>query len=280
MGQLVGPSLAAAVQSLPGLGHESERVVFVGGAVLAIVSGLLTGIIPAGRPPAQPEPDAETRFGATIRRVLSRPGMLVAMFVSVSVASTVDILAAYLPVYGTVAGLSVTFVGLLLSIRAAATIVSRIGMEALLKRFGWGTTLVGCLAISAAMLFLLPTTDIAVPLIVIISILGLAIGLTQPMTITWVANQAPRAERGTALAVRLTGNRVSLLFVPAVRGAIAGSAGVAAVFWVLGAALGLGAVVSRTARLDAGTPDAPQGRASARAPAAETPAVPAPEASP
>jgi hypothetical protein len=80
--------------------------------------------------------------------------------------------------------------------------------------------------------------------------LGLAIGLTQPMTITWVANQAPRAERGTALAIRLTGNRISLLFVPAVMGAVAGSAGVAAVFWILAAALGFGAFATRTARLD------------------------------
>jgi MFS family permease len=123
-------------------------------------------------------------------------------------------------------------------------------MERLILRFGWGRTLVSCLAISAAMLALLPTTATAILLGGIVAILGLAIGLTQPMTITWVANQAPRAERGTALAVRLTGNRLSLLFVPAVMGAVAGSAGVGAVFWVLAAALGLGAAVSRTGHLE------------------------------
>jgi MFS family permease len=255
LGQLVGPSLAATVQTLPGLGHDSERVVFLGSAILCLASAGLTSIIPAGRPREPREATTEDRFGPTIRRVLSRPGMLVAMFVSISVASTIDVIAAYLPVYGTVAGLSVQFVGLLLSIRAAATILSRIGMEGLLIRFGWGRTLVGALAISAAMLFLLPTTALPFVLIGVMAILGAAIGLTQPMTITWVANQAPRAERGTALAVRLTGNRISLLFVPAVMGAIAGSAGVAAVFWVLGVALGLGAAVSRTVRLERTDPE-------------------------
>jgi MFS family permease len=265
LGQLVGPSLAANIQSLPGLGHDSERVVFVGGAMLALAAAGLTALIPPGRAPAPQSEESEGKFGATVRRVLSRPGMLVAMFVSVSVASTIDVLAAYLPVYGEVSGLSVQFVGLLLSMRAGATIVSRIGMERLLKRFGWGRTLVGCLAISSAMLALLPTTAFPVFLLAIIAMLGLAIGLTQPMTITWVANQAPRAERGTALAVRLTGNRASLLFVPATMGAIAGSAGVAAVFWFLALALGLGAVVSRTAGLDssrvAGAGGAPAGDA-------------------
>jgi MFS family permease len=178
--------------------------------------------------------------------------MLVAMVVSISVASTIDVLAAYLPIYGTETGLSVPFVGLLLSIRAGFTILSRVGMDALINRFGWQRTLVVCLAISAAMLVLLPTTAVPVILIAVMALLGLAIGLTQPMTITWVANQAPRAERSTALAVRLTGNRISLLFVPAVMGAVAGGAGVAAVFWILAAALGFGAFATRTTHLDTG----------------------------
>jgi MFS family permease len=250
LGQLVGPSLAATIQTLPGLDHESERVVFVGGAALAIASALLTRLIPAGRAPTAPATEEEGRFGATIRRVLSRPGMVVAMVVSISVASTIDVLAAYLPIYGTETGLSVQFVGLLLSIRAGATILSRVGMDALINRFGWQQTLVVCLGISAAMLAVLPTTSIPAILIAVTALLGLAIGLTQPMTITWVANQAPRAERGTALAVRLTGNRISLLFVPAVMGAVAGGAGVAAVFWILAAALGFGALATRTTHLD------------------------------
>jgi MFS family permease len=276
LGQLVGPSLAASVQSVPALGAESERVVFLGGALLATVAALLTTLIPPGRAPAAAPSEAEGRFGRTIRRVLSRPGMLVAMFVSITVASTIDILAAYLPIYGTESGLSVQFVGLLLSTRAGFTILSRVGMDRLINRFGWARTLAACLAISAAMLALLSATAIPVVLIVVAAILGLAIGLTQPMTITWVANQAPRAERGTALAVRLTGNRLSLLFVPAVMGAVAGSAGVAAVFWILAVALGLGAMVSRTGRLDSGPRDrAPEPGAPATEPPPDASAVPA-----
>lgn len=250
MGQLVGPSAAAAIQEIPALGAESERAVFLAAALAAFAAAVLTRVIPPGPKPAASVAGSQGSLLAAVRRVLRRPGMFAAMFVSVSVASTVDVLAAYLPVYGTVTNLPVQLVGLILSVRAAATMISRVSMDALLHRFGWQAVLVGCLATSGAMLALLPTTAVPALLLGIAAVLGLAIGMVQPMTITWVATQSPKAERGTALAVRLTGNRISLLMVPAIMGAVAGSAGVGAVFWFLAAALGVGSLVSRTARLD------------------------------
>lgn len=283
MGQLVGPSLAAAIQGVPGLGEDWERIALVAAALSGFGAALLTRMISRWPRGVDAAPVPAGGFFGSVRRVLSRPGMLAAMFVSISVASTLDVLAAYLPVYGTVTGLSVALVGLLLSVRAGATMISRVGMEWLLARLGWGRVLMACLLISAAMLALTPATSIPIVLILIMGTLGLSIGLVQPMTITWVANRAPKPERGTALAVRLTGNRTSLLLVPAIMGAVAGTAGVAAVFWLMAIALGAGSLVTRTARLDrtkdpggAGTP-APEG-AEARTPAAEVPRSEAPAA--
>ena len=250
LGQLVGPSLAAAIQVIPGLGAEWERIAFLVGALCGFGAAILTMLIPGWPRPAGAAVSAQAGFFSAVGRVISRPGMLAAMFVSISVASTIDVLAAYLPVYGTVSGLSVQLVGLLLSVRAATTMVSRVGMEWLLARLGWGRVLVGCLLLSATMLALIPTTSVPPLLILIMATLGLTIGLVQPMTITWVANRAPRPERGTALAVRMTGNRTSLLLVPAVMGAVAGSAGVGAVFVLMAIALGTGGLVTRSARLD------------------------------
>jgi MFS family permease len=147
---------------------------------------------------------------------------------------------------------------------------SRLAMDQLLRRFGWQRVLVACLAISCVALALIPTTATPVLLIMIALGLGLGIGMTQPMTITWVANRAPRGERGTALAVRLTGNRTSLLFFPALMGAVAGSAGVAAVFWVVAAMLGMGSLVAHRAQL---TRSDETGEASADEAAAPEPGV-------
>jgi MFS family permease len=84
-------------------------------------------------------------------------------------------------------------------------------------------------------------------LVFLMLVLGVGLGLGQPMTIAWVANRASRDQRGTALAVRLTGNRLAQLVVPSLMGALAGATTVAAIFWVLAGGLLAGAgMVSRT----------------------------------
>jgi MFS family permease len=171
------------------------------------------------------------------------------MFVSIVVISTIDILVAYLPVFGEVSGLPVQLVGLLLSVRATSTLASRLFMTRLLARFGWGTTLVSSLALAAASLALLPMTTEPAVLVLLLAACGFGIGLGQPMSVTWIAARTSKAERSTALSARLGANRASLLFVPAVMGAVAGSAGVAVVFVIMGIVLELGAWATHRARL-------------------------------
>jgi predicted MFS family arabinose efflux permease len=188
-------------------------------------------------------------------RILRRPGMVAAMFVGIVALSAIDILLAYLPVLGEVKGLPVALVGLLLSVRAGSTFVSRLFMDRLLTRFGWVPVLSGSLAVAAVTLFLLPLTVSPLILIGLMAIAGLGIGFGQPMAVTFVASRATKDDRATALAVRLSVNRVSLLFVPAVMGAVAGTAGVDMVFWILAGII--------AARLEASAGEA---RAGARGP--------------
>jgi len=184
-----------------------------------------------------------------VARIIRRPGMLAAMFVSIVVLSAIDLLVAYLPLLGETKGLSVALVGLLLSVRAGTTLVSRLFMDRLLSRLGWVPVLAGSLAIAAIALICLPLTTVPVLLVVLMGIVGLGIGFGQPMAVTFVASRATKEDRATATGVRLTANRVSLLFVPAVMGAVAGAAGVDIVFWILAVVLATGAVVATTARL-------------------------------
>ena len=70
------------------------------------------------------------------------------------------------------------------------------------------------------------------------------------MTIAWVATRSPRQERATALALRITGNRASLLVIPPLMGALAGAAGIAMVFVVLAVALAGGAAIAARTPFD------------------------------
>ncbi|WP_037666645.1 MFS transporter, partial [Streptomyces afghaniensis] len=68
-------------------------------------------------------------------------------------------------------------------------------------------------------------------------LLGFCLGVGQPLSMTTVVQAAPDEARSTALALRLTGNRLGQVAAPAAAGLIAGVAGVAAPFVMLGVLL-------------------------------------------
>jgi len=233
-------------------GPVPERAAFGVFGVIVFVAAALILVLPNQRPKHDAAAvQAQGRFLSQVIKILRRPGMVAAMFVSVVVLSAIDLMVAYLPVLGETKGLSVALVGLLLSVREGTTMVSRLFMTQLLNRFGWVPVLSGSLAIAAVSVVFRTLTTAPVALVVLIGITGLGIGFGQPMAVTFVASRATKEDRATTMGVRLTGNRVSLLFVPAVMGAVAGSAGVDIVFWILAAILATGALVATTAKLEA-----------------------------
>jgi MFS family permease len=270
LGQLVGPVVAATVLSTPEAGPVPERAAFTIFAAATFAGALLILVVPRERPKRETAEGAGTgRFLDVVVRIVRRPGMLAAMFVSIVVLSAIDILIAYLPVLGEAKALPVALVGLLLSVRAATTLVSRLFMDRLLKRFGWVPVLAGSLGIAAGALIFLPLTTAPWLLAGLMGIVGLGIGFGQPMAVTFVASRATKQDRATALAVRLSANRISLLFVPAVMGAVAGAAGVDIVFWILAGILAAGSVVAASAKLEASAGEAREEGVKAEATAGE-----------
>jgi MFS family permease len=162
------------------------------------------------------------------------------------VLSSVNILIAYLPVYGEATGLSVEIVGLLLAVRAGASMVSRALIAPMRRFLGRRDLLVTCMVVPAVVLIVMSFTAAIPALLVAMVLAGFGLGLGQPLTLSWVAGQAPEDLRGTAVAARLGGNRVGQFVLPAAVGLVAGIAGVGAVFWALGLLLGAGAVFVRT----------------------------------
>jgi MFS family permease len=169
------------------------------------------------------------------------------MIASTVTVSSIDMLVAYLPVYGDANGLGVELVGLLLSVRAGATLVSRILLGEGLRRLGRRRLLGIGLGVAAVTIAAVPLTVTGEVLMVLMVLFGLSVGVSQPITIGWVADASPRQERATAIGIRVMANRLSQLAVPVAMGAVAGAAGVAMIFVALGALLGSGAAAAATA---------------------------------
>jgi predicted MFS family arabinose efflux permease len=85
-------------------------------------------------------------------------------------------------------------------------------------------------------------TSQVVGLALLTIVVGAGLGYGQPLSMTLVVQRVPRHARATALAVRLTGNRLGQVAAPAAAGVVAGNAGTGAVFWLLSGLLVASAV--------------------------------------
>ncbi len=110
-------------------------------------------------------------------------------------------------------------------------------MTPLLRLLGRRALLTGSCLI-AGLLCAAVALPVPVPLLAaVLAVLGFCLGVGQPLSMTTVVRAAPDAARSTALALRLTGNRLGQVAAPAGAGLIAGAVGVAAPFVLLGAGL-------------------------------------------
>ena len=70
-------------------------------------------------------------------------------------------------------------------------------------------------------------------MMIAMSVLGFALGLSQTTTMDWVVNLVDDTSRGSALGLRVATNRVGQAFILAVAGAVSGVWGVEAAFVLL-----------------------------------------------
>ncbi|GAA2262165.1 MFS transporter [Streptomyces ruber] len=257
LGQLVGPVAAGALIGGPDMAGTSALALFVAAAGAAAACTSLWRI--EHRTAGGSRSRDDTRV--PVRSILRARGVPGGIFLSMAVLSATDILTAYLPVVGEHRGIAPSVIGLLLSLRAAATIACRLVMTPVLRRVG-RTALLSVTCLLSALL----CAGIALPvpvwaLAVMLAVLGFCLGFGQPLSMTTVVQAAPDGARSTALALRLTGNRLGQVAAPAAAGVIAGVAGVGAPFLMLGALLLLssGAALRSPAKPGKGTGDGPVG---------------------
>ncbi|MGW0997497.1 MFS transporter [Streptomyces sp. NPDC002523] len=233
LGQLVGPIAAGALIGGSGMAGSSALALVVAGAGCALAFTSLWRIEDRTTVDSRPPHGARV----PVAGILRARGVPAGMLISLSVLSATDILTAYLPVVGEHRDIAPAVIGVLLSLRAGATIACRLVLTPLLRLLGRPALLtVTCLL--AAVL----CAGVALPVPVwalgsMLVVLGFCLGVGQPLSMTTVVQAAPEDARSTALALRLTGNRLGQVAAPAAAGLVAGVAGAAAPFVMLGVLL-------------------------------------------
>jgi len=243
MGHTFGPMLGGIIAGSSGVLPRSSTSAFVFASILAflaLVPFFLFKSVKEVR--SQEERDAAGSIKA--RDVIKRPGIKPAIWTSLAVASTNDVLVVILPLIGTELGISPVVIGAILSIRSAAAMVSRFSLGKLTKRFGSSTVMNFSIGISAVFLFASVYATTALTLAIVMAIVGFLLGIGQPLTMSIVSKKTPIEERAMAISIRLFGNRLGQFLVPLGAGALAAPFGAGAVFVGLAALIASAGAVS------------------------------------
>jgi MFS family permease len=239
LGQAIGPSLIILVGGQRTIPDTAPLF------AAALGMGVLLFLCSAGmRFPARSTAGAAGDRGS-MRTLVRLPGLLRALLVSCVVLAAVDITLVYLPALGADRGLAAGFVGLLLTLRAVASMGSRLFLGRLVDVLGRRNLMVGAVTLSAVAMAVAGLPMPPAALAVVVVLLGLGLGVGQPLTMAWLATSAPPGLRGRAMSLRLTGNRLGQVVIPSAVGAVAAGVGAAGVLWATAGALGVVAALSR-----------------------------------
>jgi MFS family permease len=240
LGQALGPSLILVFggsRTIPETG-----AIFVSTLGLAAVLVVVTLLV---RPSVRTRADRATASEGGVRILLRRPGLTRALTVSCVVLAAVDITLVYLPALGTERGIVAGTIGALLTLRAAASMVSRLFLGRLAHRLGRRRLLLGSVALSAAGMAALVVPMPVWALAVVVVAVGLGLGAGQPLTMSWLAESTPPGLRGRAMSLRLTGNRIGQVLVPSAAGLLAAGTGAGGVLALTAAGLAAAGVAAR-----------------------------------
>ena len=224
VGQLVGPLLAGAAVDL--LGFEAA---FALSGISASLAVLL--VLRLRRP--QREPNREPhRFPspAQMGRLVKYPSVQLALLVSGTMMIPLMGYSSFLPAYLDLLAYPATLIGGIISFRAFVTIIVRPFMPRIIAALGGRyRTFTVMTAMTAVSLGAIAHGELW-SLLLLAVLMGIGLGIAQPLTMVTVVEQVGPAERGTAFGLRLTANRFMQVVGPLGLGLIAQVAGYQAMF--------------------------------------------------
>lgn len=224
-----GQALGPLILLLPGETNLGPPVQLV--ALACVVGSVLTvGLAWALANSGVSKGTGNKKILRTSRLIIRIPGMGRALLTSGLMVASIDIFVAFVPALGVQRSISVDVVAAMLIVRALASMAARTLLPTLVSYFGRKTVLVSSVVFSVVGLLVMVVPLGEIGLIFASVIYGFAVGVAQPITITWVFLLAPIASRGLALSNRLAGNRVGQTAIPLLVGLLAASSGAAGVF--------------------------------------------------
>jgi len=244
IGQGLGPYLvgwAGGSATVP-----PTQPLFTAGLAIAVVGLALVLTIRPGRE----RPHAEAgRELVPVGALLRVPGLLPVVVAGVIMVSASDIILIYVPLLGAERSFDVKDIGLLLTVRAAASMVARLFYARMVETAGhWPLMSASTFACAAA--FAALAAPVSLPwMYLIMIVMGFSFGLATTLSITIVVDLTKAGgARGTANSLRIMGNRIGQFVLPFGAGLVAAAAGLSGLLLAMAAAIAAAAAAMQRAR--------------------------------
>jgi MFS family permease len=171
--------------------------------------------------------------------LLRQRGLMAVLIASVITITSQDLLTVYLPLLGADRGINAGDIGVLLTVRSALALISRMGYSRVIRLVPRGLlTLVSM--VGAGIGF----SGLALPLPLsamygAMAVMGFSLGIATTLSLTNVVDLASKEVMGTVMSLRITGNRIGQVAVPFVASLIATAAGVGGIFVIIALSLAI-----------------------------------------
>ena len=248
-GAAIGPSLGSALYAR--WDFAAVALLYAGTAAVALVSGAAVPVAKRGNrrdePPLAMLPAVRGMWGASAVR-----SVLLSSFV---VLFVYGIRNSFYPLLLERQGVPLPQIGLLLSTIGVASLLVRLPLPVLVRRIGPQRALVLSMWLPIVGMTVTPWLSSMWLYVPAAAAVGLGMGINAPVTVELMALSTSPQERGLAMGMRVSANRLAQMIQPVLFGTVAATVGMPLAFAAGGVVMGMIAAVVRARPARPGRPD-------------------------
>jgi MFS family permease len=224
--------------------HAGFRAAFLLMAVLPLVAWWWVRTAKELPPVIRADDGSPRGAWGLLREPVFRRLLIVNWFLS----SCWDVHTFVVPVLGHERGFSASVIGTLLGAFAVAAAAVRVVIPVVAARLKEWVAITSSMLATAVLFGVYPFLHSPLAMGACSVLLGIALGVVQPMIMSTLHQITPEARHGEALGLRLMAINGSSVVMPMLFGAAGAVIGIGGVFWITGAIVGLGARMAWTIR--------------------------------
>src|SRR5215510_13305737 len=159
---------------------------------IALIGAAVTFLIALTIRPARTLPHyIETKDVMPVTALLRRPGVAAVIACGVFIVTAQDLVVIYLPILGAERAIDVNVIGVLLTVRAALSMVSRVIYARMVMEFGRDPLMVTCTFVAALAFVSLACPIPLWAMYLAMAVMGFTLGLATTLSVTTVVDRTP-----------------------------------------------------------------------------------------